>query len=136
MKYGITTLAALALLSLTTPLSAHHAFSAVFDDAHVVTVNGVLTRVEWVNPHVYFYVDGKAADKGTTEQHWAFESHPPVALRHAGLTREMLVVGQTVKIEAFAAKDGQPLAFAKSLQLPDGRIVRIMLDPKQTAAQP
>ena len=133
MKRPAFSLLLAATVIAALPALAHHAFSAMYDDGKLVTISGVLTKVEWVNPHVYFYVDGKAGANGTSQQ-WALESHPPMALRRAGLPRDMLVVGQTLKVEAYPSRDGQPVAFAKSVLFPDGKLVRIMLDPKQDSA--
>ena len=76
----------LAVSSLVTgvPASAHHSFSAEFDGKKEITVKGVITKVEWTNPHIYFYVDVKD-DKGQVAN-WSFEGYPPNVLRREGWT--------------------------------------------------
>src|SRR5216684_5263130 len=91
-------------LLLTIPLWAHHSITAEFDTSKSITVKGTLTKIEWVNPHAYVYLDAKD-DKGNVTA-YSFETGPPGNLRRSGVLRTMFSVGDTVTIEAFAAKDG------------------------------
>src|SRR5579863_1991104 len=87
-----------------TPLWAHHSISSEFDTSKTFTVTGTLTKIEWVNPHAYVYLDAKD-DKGVVTS-YSLETGPPGNLRRAGVLKTMFVVGETVTIEAYAAKDG------------------------------
>src|SRR5579864_8732762 len=100
-------------LLLAMPLWAHHSISAEFDTSKSFTVKGTLTKIEWVNPHSYIYVDSKD-DKGVVTT-YSFEAGPPGSLRRSGVLRTMFTVGDTVTIEAYAAKDGtKSLGLVKS----------------------
>jgi hypothetical protein len=120
-----TTFAALSLLIglvvAIVPLFAHHSFAAEFDGNKQVTLNGVVTKVDWVNPHAYIYVDVKG-DDGTVVN-WAIETGAPNALYRQGWRKDDLKAGDSVTLEAFLAKDGSHTAAARSVKLPDGRKV-------------
>ena len=121
--------AATGVLLLASSALPHHAFTSEFDDTKLVTFEGVLTKVEWVNPHAYFYLETK--DRNGAVTMWTLESFPPAALRKAGLTREMLKIGDTVAIQAYAAKDGtKTLGWAHRIQFADGRVVSIAREPE------
>jgi hypothetical protein len=107
-------------LSLT-PLFGHHSFSAEFDGTKAVEMQGTVTKVDWANPHVYFYVDVKD-DKGHVVN-WGCETSGPGGLRRAGWTRDALKPGDQVKIDGYLAKDGSHLIDARNVTLPDGRKV-------------
>ena len=107
---------------------SHHAFSSEFDDSKTVTFSGVITKIEWINPHAYFYVESKDGGKTTN---WSIQSFPPAALRRAGLTRDMLKPGTQVKVLAYAAKDGtKTLGWAHKLEFADGRVINIAREPE------
>lgn len=114
--------AALAALSCTLPLVAHHSFAAEFDGGKTVTVRGVVSKVDWVNPHIFVYVDVKDdAGKTTT---WALQSLPPLFFRGSGLTKDVLLSNkQEVTVTANPAKDGTPAyGFMIRLSYPDGHV--------------
>jgi hypothetical protein len=118
-------LAVLGALLGTVPAVAHHAFEAEFSQDKHITVTGVLAKVDWVNPHVYVYLDSK--DEGGQVIHWQFESVTPLLLHRGGLQRSMLVSGQTYTIDGYGAKDGtKNLGFMKTLHMPDGRTLEIV----------
>jgi len=120
-------------LLLTLPLSAHHSITAEFDTSKSFTVQGTLTKIEWVNPHAYVYLDSKD-DKGVVTS-YSFETGPPGNLRRAGILRTMFVVGESVTIEAYAAKDGSKhLGLVKAYHFPDGRNIVMGKDPKEIEA--
>ena len=82
---------------------AHHSFAAEYESKDLVTLTGVITKVEWTNPHIYFYVDVK--DASGTVVNWAVEGYPPNTLKRTGFTRDDLKVGDTVTVTAYTAKD-------------------------------
>ena len=112
---------ALGLVSATVPVFAHHSFAAEFDGNKQISLTGVVTKVDWVNPHAWVYVDVKG-DDGTVVN-WALESGAPNALYRAGWRKDDLKVGDTVTFSAFLAKDGSHTAAARQVTLPDGRKV-------------
>src|SRR5215510_6926876 len=104
-----TLFAAIAALALGgASLSAHHSFAAEFDINKPITLQGTVTKVEWVNPHVYVYLDVKDASGKVTN--WALSSLSPGAARRAGVTRANFGQGQTVTIAGYHAKDSSNFA--------------------------
>ena len=103
------------------PVLAHHSFAAEFDQAKSISLIGVVTKVEWTNPHVHFYIDVK--DENGKIASWDLETGSPNGLSRQGWTRSSLKVGDTVTVQAFRAKDGSNLASAGMVKLPDGRQV-------------
>src|SRR5262245_33582908 len=99
------TCAAAVLLVAAAPLWAHHSFEAEFDRTKTVTLTGTVTKVEWMNPHTYFYVDVKDTKTGKV-QNWACEMGSPNGLVARGWNRNMLRVGLVVTGVGSRAKDG------------------------------
>jgi hypothetical protein len=126
MKYGLCAAGAL-LLAVSWPARAHHSFAAEYDSTKTVTVKGAIQKLEWVNPHAYFWVDVKDENGKITT--WAFESLSPNALARQGWNRNSLKKGEEVTVEGYLAKDGKPLADgsihanSKSVTRADGRKV-------------
>jgi Family of unknown function (DUF6152) len=115
---------------LAIPLSAHHSITAEFDTSKSFTVKGTLTKVEWINPHAYIYVESKDGKGAVTA--YSFETGPPGNLRRSGVLRTMFAVGDSVTIEAYAAKDGtQHLGLVKSVHFADGHTIVIGKDPQE-----
>jgi hypothetical protein len=99
-------------------LSAHHAFAAEFDANKPVAVKGTVTKMEWVNPHVWLHLDVKQPD-GKVEN-WAFEAGTPNVLFRRGFTRKSLLPGTLVAINGYRAKDGSRRANGRDLTFEDG----------------
>jgi hypothetical protein len=102
-------------------LLAHHSFAAEFDAQKAVRVTGTLTKIEWTNPHSYFYLDGKD-DTGTAGK-WTCEAAAPGALSRQGFRKGDLKLGDTIIVDGYRAKDGSNMMDAQRVTLPDGRIV-------------
>jgi Family of unknown function (DUF6152) len=110
---------AIATLVAATPLAAHHAFAAEFDVNQPVKVKGTITKIEWVNPHAWLYVDVKGDDGKVVN--WHFELGPPNALVRLGWKKDSIPAGLGVEITGFRAKSGEAVANGRSIVLPDGR---------------
>ncbi len=100
------------------PLLAHHSFAAEYDGKDLVTLAGVITKVEWTNPHIYFYIDVK--DASGTVANWAVEGYPPNTLKRTGFTRDDLKVGDMVTVTAYKAKDSSSRLAGREVTFPDG----------------
>src|SRR5262245_61896761 len=110
-----------ALLALAIPLAAHHSFAAEYDSTKPVDVTGTLTKVEWTNPHIWFYLDVRD-DKGTVTN-WGFSAAPPGVLMRRGIQKEVLKVGSVIHVQGFRAKDGSNNASGGTVTFADGRHV-------------
>ena len=108
----------LFLTGMAVPLRAHHAFAAEFDANKPVNFKGTVTKMEWVNPHVWLHVDVKKPD-GSTEE-WAIEAGTPNVLFRRGFTKQSLLPGTEIVIDGYQAKDGTNRANGRDLTLPDG----------------
>jgi hypothetical protein len=117
----IGVLAGAGLLISTVPILAHHSFAAEYDADKPVELKGVVTRVEWMNPHARFYVDVK--DEKDQVTNWNLELASPNVLVRNGWRRTSLQVGDRVTVNGSLAKDGSKMANAKDVVLPDGRKV-------------
>ena len=115
-------LAAYALSWPASPLMAHHSFAAEFDSNKPVTLTGTITKVEFQNPHIYFYIDVKQADGRVVN--YAVEGGTPNQLRRQGWGRDSLKIGETVTVQGFSAR--KPDVFVvngRTVILADGRRV-------------
>ena len=117
-KLGVL-VAGLGLLVAALPALAHHSFGAEYDAKRPVTLHGVVTRVDWFNPHARFSIDVKDESGNLTS--WNLELASPNALRRLGWTKDFLQVGGEVTVVGVLAKDGSKLATARSVTLADGR---------------
>jgi uncharacterized protein DUF6152 len=107
------------LLLAALPGAAHHSFAAEFDIGKPVTVHGTVTKVDWVNPHSWIYVDVKGVDGTVTN--WHFELGSPNALFRLGWKKDAIPQGLEVDITGYRAKTGEPIANAVSVMLPNGK---------------
>jgi hypothetical protein len=120
-------LASCGLLASGAQAVPHHSFAAEFDQNLPISITGVLTKVDWINPHIYIYLD-VTDDAGKTST-WSFESLPPGWFHRMGLERTNFTVGQKVTVTGYAAKDGSKnLGWIKKLKFADGREMQITAD--------
>jgi hypothetical protein len=107
------------LLLTGAPALAHHAFSAEFDANAPIRLEGIVAKMEWINPHAWIYLDVKKPD-GTTEQ-WKIEGGTPNALFRRGFTKDSLKAGTAIVVTGYRAKDGTLKGNGRDLTFPDGR---------------
>jgi hypothetical protein len=117
MKKSLVALFALALgvTAASVPALAHHSFSAEFDAQKTATMQGFVTKIEWTNPHVWFYIDVKQPDGKV--QTWGWEMGPPHGLQGRGWTRTTMKLGDEVKVDGTLAKNGSTRGNARSVTM-------------------
>jgi Family of unknown function (DUF6152) len=106
----------LSLCAFATSAAAHHAFSAQYDSDKPVTFTGVVTKIEWLNPHAYFFIDVTDEETGAIES-WACELTSPVGLMRQGWTRNSMKIGDVVEVGGILARDGSTSLNAQSVVL-------------------
>lgn len=117
-RWKLITLGALLSTSFALPAVGHHSFRAVFDKDCPVALEGPVTEVLWVNPHVWFHVDVTGDDGAVTN--WAFELGSPNSLARRGWRPDTLKLGDSITISGFCSRDGKPTAAAQTVTLADG----------------
>lgn len=111
--------AAAGLLVAVAPMMAHHSFAAEFDGAKPVDLVGTVTKVDWVNPHSWVYIDVKGEDG--TVANWGLETGPPNVLYRMGWRKDTVKPGDSITVHGFMAKDGSHTVAAREITTPDGR---------------
>jgi len=112
---------AMGLMAAAVPMLAHHSFSAEFDSSKPITLKGNVTKIDWLNPHIWIYLDVK--DDAGKVAHWQCEGGPPNTLTRNGWTKNDLKSGDAVTINGTLAKDASNTCNASQVSLPDGRRV-------------
>jgi hypothetical protein len=126
-------IAAVTLAACGGIASAHHSLAGQFDVKQTVILEGVVSRVDWINPHIYLHLDVKdGSGKAAT---WRLEAVPVAMMRKAGLTKaELKGNGEKVTVVAFPARDGTPnLGFMMKITYPDGHFYQFNPDPREKA---
>jgi len=107
--------------ALSFPVSAHHSFAAEFDITKQITLKGAVTKLEWMNPHIWLYLDVKDDPGGP--QHWQCEGGAPNTLTRNGWNKDSLKSGDAVTVEGYLAKDGSKTCNMRVVKLPNGQSV-------------
>jgi len=119
MRARLSVLVCVMVLGLSAAAAAHHAFAAEFDATKPVKFRGTVTKMLWVNPHAWIYIDVKK-DDGTVEE-WMIETGTPNTLLRRGFTKESLQPGTEIVVDGYQAKDGERRANGRDVTLPNGK---------------
>lgn len=124
-KLGIV-MASLGVLCVLAPVGAHHSWTAEYDSTKPVAIKGVVTKIEWTNPHIHVYVD--VADEKGIVTNWNFEMASPNHVERNGWSRKTLIPGTRVTIEGFVGRAASTRAVLNTITLADGRSLFAALD--------
>jgi len=105
-------------MAIAAPIFAHHSEAAEYDSTKPVKITGTIKKVEWQNPHIWFYVDVKDDDGKITT--WGFSAAPPGVLMRRGITKDVLKIGAVVNVEGSRARDGSNNASGRNVRFADG----------------
>jgi hypothetical protein len=108
-------------LTMAVQVTAHHSFAATYDGSKAIRITGKLTKIEWTNPHSYFYLD--ITDEDGKVVNWACEGAAPGALSRRGFQKGDIKYGDALIIDGYRARDGSNLMDARRVILPDGRVI-------------
>ena len=108
-----------ALSCLAAPVAAHHSWTAEYDSSKAISIKGVVTKVEWTNPHTHFYIDSTDASGKVTN--WNFEMASTLALERSGWSRKTLPIGTQVTVSGFGGRTVIERAIVTSIKGPDGK---------------
>jgi hypothetical protein len=136
-KLPLVLLLALALFRMASPALAHHSVLAEYDSKNPVTLHGVITRVLWINPHTFWYVDTKDADGSI--KHWQVEGPSPAEWRNAKVTRDLAgKPGDNITIDVIVGKMMPDRALGHKFTFPDGHVIQLKMDEREgtTVATP
>lgn len=124
---------AVAAVGAVVPLAAHHSQSAIFDMTKKVSVTATLKKVDWLNPHIRLYFEGK--DSSGKAENWVFESNPPAWFRRVNVNRATFakVIGETVTVEGVRARDGSAYGYMSKFTFPDKTSFEVVFDRDVTA---
>ena len=115
-RFVLGGLVAAAIAAAAVPTTAHHSFAAEFDANKPITLTGIVTKVEWTNPHVWFYINVKDASTGEVTN-WGAEMGPPHGLQRRGWRRETLKIGEEVTVAGSLAKNGSKKMNARNVTM-------------------
>jgi hypothetical protein len=116
VRFICSALTALAFAAAGTLAWGHHSFAAEYDSNQPIKLTGAVTKIEWTNPHVYFYIDVKDPETGRLTN-WALEMGAPAVIARTGWKRSSMKIGDIVTVEGFRAKSGRPHANARTVTL-------------------
>jgi Family of unknown function (DUF6152) len=116
---GFALAVTVGLVLAVAPMLGHHSFAAEFDGSKPMDLVGTVTKVDWVNPHSWIYIDVKS-DDGTVAN-WGLETGPPNVLYRGGWRRDTVKPGDSITVHGFVAKDGSHTLAARQITTPDGR---------------
>jgi hypothetical protein len=119
MKIKLAAVLGILFAAAVVPMEAHHSFAAEYDATKAVRITGVISKVEWTNPHSYLYIDVKD-DHGNLST-WTCEGGAPNTLSRRGFRKNSIKIGDTATIDGYGAKDGSHLMDARRITLSDGR---------------
>jgi len=136
MKHQFRLLFAALAACSTLPAQAHHSFRSQYDAEQPLTLTGVVTKIEWMNPHVYFYLDVTDEASGKVDN-WGFEMGPPHGLQRRGWKRNSMQIGDIVTVHGTRARDGSTTANARRVMLTDtGQVLGAASSEDQTLSGP
>ena len=113
---GLLAAGLLAAAPMAVPAAAHHSFAAEYDSNKPLSITGAVTKIEWNNPHVYFYIDVRDEKTGKVTN-WAFEMGAPAVIQRSGWTRNTMKIGDLVTVTGSQAKSGRPHGNARTVTM-------------------